>query len=84
MVGRGQVTRGELVVLADIENPGGADPVGRYQRYRACGLTGGGPGRNAVIQFAGDQVVADFAGLPDDLGGILVGVAHDHQRLVCW
>ena len=78
VAGAGQVAVGVLAGLPDVD-----DRPGRPARRPAGGggdrLPGGGPGGDAAGELADEVVVADLAGLPDDLVGVLVGVADEHQ-----
>ena len=49
----------------------------RVLAMRSPAVTSGG---DAAVQLADEVVVADLRGLPRDLGGVLVGVAHDDER----
>ena len=44
-------------------------------------MAGGGPRRHPALEFSDDVVVTDFRGLPGDVVYVLVGVAHDDQRI---
>src|SRR5262249_9728565 len=77
--GVGYMPGGVLVVLADVEDrPGHA--VRPKQRRGDEGAAGGSPAGDAAGQFPGDVGEVDGQGRPQDVGGVLVGVADDGDR----
>ncbi len=78
----GQMPGEVLGVVGGCPGRGGRRAVGAGQRDAGGVVAGGGPRRHSAGEFADDVVVADLGGLPGDLVGVLVGVAHDDQRPV--
>jgi hypothetical protein len=80
--GAGQVSGDVFGVLPDVQNMTTVELAGWSQRDMGGFMAGRGPRCHRSVEFPGDVVIPDFGGLPSDLGGILVFVAHDDQRTI--
>src|SRR5439155_1374302 len=77
--GAGQMPRGVLAVLPDVEERPGY-PVGPDQSGGGDRAAGRAPGGDAAGQFPGDVGEVDGERGPEDVGRVLVGVADDDDR----
>ena len=73
------VPTGELRQLADVEQSAITQLIRADQLGVGGGFSGGDPGVHSAGQLSDDALVADLDRLPDDLLGVLVGIADDDQ-----
>ena len=79
---RARVRRRTRAVCRTSSSSEPSTSAGSDQSGARCRQPGRGPGVDAAGEFADDVVVADLRRLPDDLVGVLVGVADHDKRAV--
>jgi hypothetical protein len=81
MGGPGDVAVRVFPVLAHVQHAG-ARVAGVGQRGGPRGQPAGRPGGHPTGQLADEPVVADLVALAHQLGAVLVGTDHEHERRV--